>query len=289
MQRLETTARTIEAAISFGAGHVQLVHSAWSEPIDVVGVAPEHRLELALLPRSRHARGCFPEHWGPHRFERFGEMFLLPADQAVHAKSECRHQYSIVCSFLPDAVNSWMDDELQWTEARLQGSLDIASPAIRSLLLRLGAEVRNPGIASASMIELIAGQIAIELARYCAGIHESKRMGGLPACKLRLIDERLAEQRAAPSLAELAALCDLSVRHLTRAFRISRCRSIGTYIAECRIRQAKRLLASDESVKSIAYSMGFNSPSNFCSAFRRATGETPRQYRQQAGREKLAH
>jgi AraC family transcriptional regulator len=289
MQRSGTTAQTIEAEIPFAAGHVQLVRSAWSEPIDVVGVAPEHRLELALLPLSRHARGGFPEHWGPHRFERFGELFLLPADQAVHAKSECRHQYSIVCLFLPDAVNSWVDDELQWTEPRLQGSLDIVNPDIRNLLLRLGAEVRNPGIASATLIELMAGQIAIELARYCAGIDESKITGGLAASKLRLIDERLAERRAAPSLTELAALCDLSVRHLTRAFRISRCRSIGTYIIECRIRQAKRLLGSGESVKSIAYSMGFNSPSNFCSAFRRATGETPRQYRQHAGRGTLAH
>jgi AraC family transcriptional regulator len=289
MTQLETTGRTIEAEIPFAAGHVRLVRNVWSEPIDVLGVGPEHHLELALLPRSRHARGCFPQRWGPDRFERFGELFLLPADEAVHAKSECRHQYSIVCHFLPEALNSWLNEEVQWTEGRLQGSLNIASPAIRGLLLHLGAEVRDPGIASASMIDLMAGQIAIELARFCIGIQERNVKGGLAAGRLRLIDERLAERCAAPTLTELAALCGLSVRHLTRAFRISRGRSIGAYIAECRMQQAKRLLTAGECVKSIAYSMGFNSASNFCSAFRRSTGETPGQYRQRAGRSSIAH
>jgi AraC family transcriptional regulator len=51
-------------------------------------------------------------------------------------------------------------------------------------------------------------------------------------------------------------------------------------VAHCRLDNAKRLLATDQSVKAIAYSLGFASPSSFCFAFRRATGETPRQFRQ---------
>jgi AraC family transcriptional regulator len=70
------------------------------------------------------------------------------------------------------------------------------------------------------------------------------------------------------------------VRQLTRGFRANRGRSIGDHVAQCRLDNAKRLLATNESVKSIAYSLGFASPSSFCFAFRRATGETPRQFRQ---------
>jgi AraC family transcriptional regulator len=40
------------------------------------------------------------------------------------------------------------------------------------------------------------------------------------------------------------------------------------------------LLATDQSVKAIAYSLGFASPSSFSYAFRRASGETPREFRQ---------
>jgi AraC family transcriptional regulator len=45
------------------------------------------------------------------------------------------------------------------------------------------------------------------------------------------------------------------------------------------VEQAKRRLATDESVKAIAYSLGFGSPSSFCFAFRRVTGDTPGEFR----------
>jgi AraC family transcriptional regulator len=44
-------------------------------------------------------------------------------------------------------------------------------------------------------------------------------------------------------------------------------------------REPEAVLESDESVKSISYSMGFSSPASFCYAFRRATSETPSEYR----------
>ena len=42
------------------------------------------------------------------------------------------------------------------------------------------------------------------------------------------------------------------------------------------------MLRGEGSVKTIAYAMGFRSPSSFCHAFRKATGQTPQQYRQHA-------
>ena len=44
------------------------------------------------------------------------------------------------------------------------------------------------------------------------------------------------------------------------------------------------LVGGDEVVTTGAYSLGFASPSGFCYAFRRATGETPRQFRQRVRR-----
>ena len=81
-------------------------------------------------------------------------------------------------------------------------------------------------------------------------------------------------------MAELAALCSLSVRQLTRGFRASRGCSINDYVSRGRIENAKRLLASDESIKAIAFALGFASPSSFAYAFRQATGVTPRYFRQ---------
>ncbi len=274
----------IEAEASFGFGHAQIIRRVWDEPIDVVDSPNQHRLEFAMLPRSHAARGCFPDRQGKQHFEPFGEVFFFPAGQLVHAKSCCRHQFSVVCSFQPEAVGFWFYGGLQWTHTRLQACLNINNPTIRNLLSRLGEELRNPGFAGAAMSELMAGQVGIELARHLTGIEEPPRTGGLSARNLRLIDERLEQDGAVPDLSELAGLCGLSVRHLTRAFRTSRRRSIGSYIVECRILRAKDLLATGVSVKQIAGTMGFNSPAALSSAFRRATGESPRDYLQGFGR-----
>jgi len=280
--------KEIEAEIPLGLGRVQLVRESWNEPIDVFGSAREHHLELTLLRQPLNARACFPDHWGPHRFEPFGPMFLLPAAHRVHAKSDCRQQNSIVCSFTPESVAAWFDCDLQWTHRRLQSSLNIVSPTIRNLMQRIGAEIRSPGFACETLIELMAAQLFIEVSRLLAGIDDLEPAGGLPSWRLRRIEDRLSSDGPPPSLSELARLCNLSVRHLTRGFRISRGRSIGSFLAENCVENAKRLLASGAQIKEVAYSLGFSAPSNFAAAFRRATGESPRQYRQRVAPMRLS-
>jgi len=274
--------KQVDAELRLGLGRVQLVRESWQQPIDIFGSSHQHRLELVLLPRLMNARGCFPDDWGPHRFEPMGPLFLLPAGHRVHAKSDCREQHSVVCIFDPASVTAWFDCDLNWTHRRLQGSLDIVSVSIRNLVFRIGEEIRSPGFARVAMVELLAAQAAIELSRHLMGIDTVAPPGGLAAWRLRLIDERLAETGAPPSLTELAALCNLSARHLTRAFRISRGMSIGSYMVDRCMKNAKRLLASGAQVKFVAFAMGFTAASNFATAFQRATGESPRQYRMRA-------
>jgi AraC family transcriptional regulator len=275
--------KSIEAQASFGFGHAQVVRCLWDTPIDVVGAPPEHRVEFAMLPRSEVARGCFPQRQGVQRFVPVGEVFFFPAGQVVHARSQCRQQYSVVCHFEPEAARRWFEEDLTWTDARLLASLNVTHPRVRALLADLAEELTHPGFAHAAMIELMAAQIGIELARYLKGIEERPCTGGLSPRNLRLIDARLTQDGAPPTLSELAILCGLSVRHLTRAFRASRRRSIGRYIADERMQRAKRWLGAGRSVKWIAYTMGFNSPAALSTAFRRTTGERPRDYLQRLG------
>lgn len=288
MQTFSGETKRIEAQMPLGIGRVQLVRAFWEAPIERTGIGNDHHLELALLPRSELARACFPDHWGPHRFEPIGQLFLLPAHERVHARSDCREQRSIICHFRPEAVAAWLQQDLQWTHRRLEGSLSIVNGRIRSVLLAIGAELRTPGFASETLVESMATQLAVELSRHLTGIDEGGTTGGLCAWQLRLIEERLSAEGAPPTLGELAALCRLSVRHLTRAFRISRGCSIGKHVAEHRIERARRLLASGMPVKAVAYTSGFTAASNFAAAFLRATGETPRQYRQRTRRPSIS-
>lgn len=279
---------TLEAEVRVPIATAQLVRFHMTEPTDTIKTKNEegrYWLDMCLTPRPRNARACYRDHWGPHRFERLGNVFLIPPEEVVQARSDGgAPQSSILCHLDPQAIRQWFDDDLNWTDQRLQASLDIPDANVRNLLLRLTDEMRNPGFASNVMIELVTAQLALELGRYYNTVNEAPAQGGLAPWRLRLIDERLREVREAPTLTELAALCNLSVRQLTRGFRANRGRSIGEHVAQCRLDNAKRLLATNQSVKSIAYSLGFASPSSFCFAFRRAIGETPRQFRQRAQR-----
>ena len=277
---------TVEAELRAPVATAQLVRFDLPEPVDSVTREDEaYRIDMCLTPRPRNARGCYPNRWSPQRFERLGNVFLLPPGEDLQARSDgCCQQDSLICQLYPESMRAWFDRDLEWTDQRLLAGLDIRDADIRGLLQRLVREAKSPGFASEMLVELIAAQITIELARYCTTVDEGRLTGGLAPWRLRLIDERLREVCEAPTLAELAELCRLSVRQLTRGFRASRGCSIGEYVASSRVEHAKQLLATDQSVKSIAYSLGFSSPSSFCFAFRRATGETPRQFRHRVQR-----
>lgn len=285
MERATSNVMTIEAELRVPVATAQLVRFHFPEPADNVFCQDRYQLDLCLTPRPRNARACYPDRWSLDRFERIGNVFLVPPGEAMLARSDdCGQQTSIICQLHPESMRAWFDGELEWDARRLMAGLDIRDGNIRSLLLRLAAEARNPGFASDVLVELIATQLAIELARYCTATNDDTPVRGLAPWRLRLIDERSRVDGKTPTLAELAALCGLSVRQLTRGFRASRGCSIGDYVERCRVEHARRLLAADQSVKAIAYSLGFASPSGFCFAFRRATGETPREFRQRVRR-----
>jgi AraC family transcriptional regulator len=274
-------AMTVESELNARVASAQLVRFNFEGPTDrVTRETDSYRWDMCLTPRPGNARACYRDHWSLDRFERLGNIFVLPPNEAMRVRADSIKQTSIICYLRAETLNQWFDGAIEWTEPRLAASLDVSDGNIRSLLLRLAEETRNPGFASAMMVELIGAQLAIEFARYCRAVNERSSAGGLAPWRLRLIDERLAEVRQAPTLSELAALCQLSVRQLTRGFRASRACSIGDHVTNSRVDHAKAMLAGDQSVKAVAYSLGFASPSGFCFAFRRATGETPRQFQQ---------
>lgn len=271
-----------EAELATSQASIHLARFGADTPTDhIFRREDRYWLDLCLTPRPEKARGCYRDRWGPHRFEGLGEIFLLPPGEALHIRTEGgSNQTSIVCELRAEAVDRWLEGGIEWTDRRLAAGLDIAHPHMRSCLCRLAEEVRNPGPGSVELAELIVGQLAIEVARYCQAIAEGPITGGLASWRLRRIEERLQQGGPPPSLEELAALCHVSVRQLTRGFRASRGCSIGDHIAQTRIELAKRQLAGDQSIKEIAFGLGFTSPSSFSYAFRRATGSAPRQFRQ---------
>ena len=271
----------VDAEIVGGDTVAQLVHFDIPAPSDsLVRQGDAYLLNMCLTPRPLNSRACYVRRGGPHRFERLGDLFLVPPGEELHFRGESGRQASILCTIPRDAVEGIVGQPLTWDDARLGVTLDIASARIRALLLRLSEELRHPGLAAERMVEFMGGQIAIELGRFSQEVAERPVTGGLAGWRLRLIDERLGEDGPPPSLEELAERCALSVRQLTRGYRASRGCSIGDHIEQRRMETAKRMLVAGDSVKTVAFALGFASPSSFTFAFRRVVGTSPSQFRQ---------
>lgn len=236
-------------------------------------------IDLCLTPRRPRDSARYVDHWPPHRFVQLGAIIALPPGETLRIKSTGGRRSSLICQLKAAAVRRWLADDFELNEHALDVCLDIANATIRSLLHRLANELHTPGVASGELLDSITVQLSIELARHLGAVSGMLNTGGLAAWRLRIVDKRLSKPGPPPSLKELSALCKLSARQLTRAFRTSRGCSIADYMTQMRIEAAKRRLATKESIKEIATSMGFSSQSTFTYAFRRTTGVTPNQFR----------
>jgi AraC-like DNA-binding protein len=88
------------------------------------------------------------------------------------------------------------------------------------------------------------------------------------------------------TLRQLARACDydaqrisrhfgISVRHLQRWFNAHLSSTPSVWLAEQRLLHARELLASSDSVKEVAYTLGFKHVSHFSRDFRRRFGHRP--------------
>jgi AraC family transcriptional regulator len=269
---------------------IQLVRYRFSEaPDGLVYRNDSIRLDLCLGFRHRSARACFVDDWPAERFEPIGALFAVPPGTTVRARSDERSALSsLVCELKLTPVLELFDSQVrsgQLSEQQRMICLDIRSIKVHALMLRLVEETKHPDFGSRALVESIASQLAVELFHHENTLRGDAGRGGLTPWQLRIVDERLRDWRQLPTLAELAALCRLSVPQLSRGFRLSRGCAIGTYICNSQMQHAVALLlTTDESITSIAFALGFASSSTFCSAFKRKTGMTPQQARQRLPR-----
>lgn len=128
------------------------------------------------------------------------------------------------------------------------------------------------------------GLMTAILSRLLSDSAQSSRnqISGLAPKHLRLvtefIDERLPEH---VTLAELAAVVNLSQSHFSRAFKASTGLAPYRYQLDARIRRAQALLIdTDDSLAEIAEATGFADSVHFGRIFRKFAGATPAVWRQ---------
>lgn len=110
-----------------------------------------------------------------------------------------------------------------------------------------------------------------------------KPVGGLSYRKLKQVTDYINDNLAqALKLSEIATSIGMSPYHFARLFKQSTGLSPHQYVIQCRIEQAKVLLAENKlPIIEIAYRIGCSSQSNFTALFRKHVGITPKGYREQ--------
>jgi AraC family transcriptional regulator len=106
--------------------------------------------------------------------------------------------------------------------------------------------------------------------------------GGLSGYKLRRVKEFINENLEEDlSLAEIAAVADLSQYHFARSFRKTTGFTPQQFLMQQRIERAKELLAKDDTpIVEISLQTGFKNQSHFSTLFRKYTKFTPKLWRE---------
>jgi AraC family transcriptional regulator len=109
-------------------------------------------------------------------------------------------------------------------------------------------------------------------------------VGGLPGAKLRRVTAYIeGNLHRELRLTDLGVVAHISPYHFARLFKTATGVSPHRFVVHRRIDAAAALLTgSTSSISSIARAVGFRTPSQFATTFRRMTGLTPSAYR--AGR-----
>lgn len=83
------------------------------------------------------------------------------------------------------------------------------------------------------------------------------------------------------SLTELAEMLNITPQHLCRIFKKITSYTVAEYINKVRIQKSKDMLMSDKQrqIKEIAFNVGFNSVSYFCSIFKKSEQISPEEFR----------
>jgi AraC family transcriptional regulator, transcriptional activator of pobA len=154
-----------------------------------------------------------------------------------------------------------------------------ANDGMTDLFQRLHAEHGMSLAGRPVMLRALAAQIACQILRAIPEpVEGSSNRTDIRVVQLQALIQ--AHLRDGWQVADFAREVGLSERHLARLCIAATGQSPAALIEASRMREASRLLAyTRSSVAAVGHQLGFDDPSYFSRAFRRATGLTPGAYR----------
>jgi AraC family transcriptional regulator len=177
--------------------------------------------------------------------------------------------------------------------AKFDHRVMFVDPTILHVAQLLKAEVINSGLAGNLYVESLRNLLAVHLLRNYTQVSATGTLATetsatskqsesiIGALKLKQIQDYIEENLTQElKITDLAALIPMSQFHFARAFKATVGESPHRYVTQRRMERAKVLLSVTQlSVAEISYRVGFSNQSHFTAQFRKTTGATPKQYR----------
>lgn len=240
----------------------------------------DHVLILGCTPIDRVVQMC-EGHVHEADFHR-GDLILMPAGVASAWRwdswASVIHLYlspQIIAKTLPRPMHDS-------NRVVLTSSFAFRDPFIEQLVLALKVEVDSGKLGGRMYGESLAAALASHLLRHYSVSAEAPRKyrERLSGYRLRhvleYVEQKLGEDL---SLAELAAVADLSPYHFARGFKESMGVAPHQYVLTKKVDRARELLTQRRmTVAEISQALGFSDQSHFTRVFRRFTGTAPTQY-----------
>lgn len=227
------------------------------------------------------------EHRGEFEL-RAGNLHLIPAGDPHRVLSSIRAEV-VGLGFCRTCLDPARYGDLLAPLDRVRGGASpvFELPAARQayvldLLRELEREQQAAG-ALPVVAESLLALVLAEVARASGGMRATApQQPSLVAEALAVIEARCLGPL---SLKEVAAAVRRSPAHVTTAVKQATGRTVGAWIVEGRLAEARRrLAATDEYVDAIAERVGYADPSHFVRLFRRHHGVTPAAWRAQQRR-----
>ncbi|MGB8366101.1 MAG: helix-turn-helix domain-containing protein [Rhizomicrobium sp.] len=277
----------VEQQLRFPHGYVEVRSYLWSRPMeDVVSVEKDVIvLNMALTPRPAHTRIARLGRQSRIKAEDVGRLMVIMPGTSFRLSAPSGELRSIHCALSRRKFDESLGQQIDWDGCGRVMELSGPGSEIEGLLNRIYRELRQqlPGWQAAA--EAYANALCVELGRRMRQGHPVEpqlRKGGLAPWHLRALRDRVLADAPAPRLAELAELCGMTERQLSRAFKAETGQTVGRFVDVSIMERAHNLLiTTDISIGEVAASLGFASAASFAQAFRRMCGVQPSEIRQQ--------
>lgn len=274
-------------------GHGVVLTEIWSDQRDgvVTGSVPKddaYILSLHLKPRppgSMRAEG----RWSRCRDFAAGNAGIV--DLRMDLLSEYAGPFHYLTFYATRAAFDAVAGDAEAPpirDLRHRPGVGFADPIVRHLLLSVRPLLGERGAESVGLqVDHVSTALLLHLARSYGEMctRPARVRGGLTPRQRRRAEELLDQRlHGGVTLSELAAACDLSVRHFARAFQQSTGVPPHRWLIERRIEKARDLLVGSRlSLREVATACGFADQSHFTRTFTRATGASPGVFRRERG------